>query len=204
MDPTASLSELIAISLGAAWASGLNLYAAILTLGLMGQTDYVNLPVALEILQNPWVLGAAGIMFAVEFLADKVPGFDTVWDGVHTFIRIPAGALLAAASVGEVSPGLVLAMGLVGGAVTTTSHGVKAGSRAMINTSPEPFSNWTASVSEDLSVIGGLWVALNYPWLFFGLLAVFVLFAAWVLPKIWRFLKVVFGRLMFWRREERE
>lgn len=185
----------IAMALGVSWASGINLYAAILVLGILGITGNIVLPPDLAILANPLVIGAAGLMYAVEFFADKVPGVDTLWDTIHTFIRIPAGAVLAAGAVGEMGMGIELAAGLVGGTLAATTHATKAGTRAVANTSPEPFSNWILSIGEDIAVIGGLWAALKHPWVFIGLLALFVALMIWLLPKIWRGVKRVFGWL---------
>lgn len=198
MEPFNELTRTIAIALGAGWASGLNLYAAILVLGLLGVTGNMVLPENLELLTNPLVIGAAAVMYLVEFFADKIPTVDSGWDAVHTFIRIPAGAMLAAGAVGEVNPAIAVAAGILGGGLAAGSHALKAGSRTLINTSPEPFTNWTASVVEDMVVIGGLWTALNYPWLFLGLLLVFVILLIWLLPKLWRGIKRIFsyiGRL---------
>ncbi|MDH3473642.1 MAG: DUF4126 domain-containing protein [Rhodospirillales bacterium] len=181
--------------MGIAWASGINLYAAIGMLGILGATGNIVLPPNLEILQHPAVIAAAGFMYCVEFFADKMPGVDTGWDAIHGFIRIPAAAVLAAAAVGPVDPAMMLAAGILGGALGATSYTVKAGGRVLINASPEPVTNWTASVTEDLAVIGGLWAALYHPVLFLALLVVFVLVAAWLLPRIWRGIKVVFRRL---------
>jgi hypothetical protein len=191
MDPV----SIIALTLGAAWASGINLYAAVLTLGLMGASGAIALPAGLEILTHPLVITIAGFMYVVEFFADKTPGVDTGWDALNTFIRIPAGAVLAAGAVGEVGPAAQLAAALVGGGLTAATHATKAGTRVMINTSPEPFSNWAASITEDVAVIGGLWAALHHPWLFLVLLAVFVLIMAWALPKLWRAFRSVIARL---------
>lgn len=193
------ITQTIALTLGVAWASGINLYAAILMLGYLGTTGSLDLPPDLQILTNPLVMLAAGLMYCIEFFADKVPGVDTGWDGLHTFIRIPAGAILAAGAIGEVGAGAQLAAGLVGGSLATGSHATKAGSRVLINTSPEPFTNWFASVGEDVAVIAGLWTALNHPVLFIVLLAVFILLMIWLLPRIWRGIKTVFafiGRLL--------
>ncbi|MCG8429021.1 MAG: DUF4126 domain-containing protein [Chromatiales bacterium] len=183
--------EALALALGAAWASGINLYAAVLVLGYLGMTGDVTLPANLEVLSNPLVMTAAGFMYCVEFFADKTPGVDTGWDALHTFIRIPAGAVLAA-GVAEgigVSEAAEFAALLIGGGVAATSHFTKAGSRVLINTSPEPVTNWTASIAEDLVVIGGLWAALNHPWVFLAGLVIFFLLVIWLLPKIWRALK---------------
>ncbi len=182
----------LSLTMGTAWASGLNLYATILVLGVLQLTGNIVLPETLAILSNPLVIGAAGIMYAVEFVADKIPGVDTGWDTIHTFIRIPAGAMLAAGAVGEVNPALALSAGLLGGGLAAGSHATKAGSRAMINTSPEPFSNWIASLLEDVAVLGGLWTALHSPWVFLTFLTLFILIMIWLLPKIWRGVRKIF------------
>ncbi len=193
----------IALMLGAGWASGLNLYAAMLVLGWMGATGQAGLPESLQVLSNPMVMTAAGLMFVVEFFADKIPGLDSLWDAVHTFIRIPAGALLAAGAAQGLDMGAAGEMIglLLGGGLATTSHVSKASARALINTSPEPVTNWSASVTEDAAVIGGLWMALNYPWLFVLLLILFILLAIWLLPKIWRLLKAAGKTLSGWFRK---
>jgi len=192
--------DVIALTLGVAWASGINLYAAILVLGLMGAGGYTQLPESLTVLQDPIVLGAAGIMYFVEFFADKVPGVDTGWDVIHTFIRIPAGAMLAvgAAEGLEINQAAELAAALLGGSLAATSHLTKSSTRLVINASPEPVSNWTASVTEDLAVIGGLWAALNYPLAFVIFIIAFVLLAIWLLPKLWRTIKSIFATLRGW------
>jgi len=154
----------------------------------------MDLPVGLEILQGPLVIAAAGFMYCVEFVADKMPGVDTGWDSMHTFIRIPLGAVLAVGAVGDVSPAMSLAAAIAGGGIAAGTHAFKAGSRVLINTSPEPFTNWTASVLEDVSVIAGLWTALNHPVLFIILFIGFVLLMIWLLPRLWRSIKMVFTR----------
>jgi hypothetical protein len=186
MDPLSPIASTIALSMGVAWASGINLYAAVFMLGYLGMTGHITLPPDLQVLTEPLVLFAAGFMYLVEFFADKTPGVDTGWDGLHTFIRIPAGAILAAGAVGEVGQGAEIAAALVGGGLAAGTHLSKAGSRVMINTSPEPFTNWAASIGEDLAVIAGLWTALYHPWLFLALLLIFVLLMIWLLPKLWR------------------
>lgn len=195
MEEYQQIAAILSLSMGAAWASGINLYATLVMMGLMGATGNMVLPEQLQVLTNPLVIGAAGFMYMVEFVADKIPGVDTGWDSLHTFIRIPAGALLAAGAVGEVAPAMELAAAIVGGGIATTSHFTKAGSRVLINTSPEPFSNWVASIGEDIIVLGGLWAAITNPWLFLGLLAVFMLLAIWLIPKIWGGIKAVFRAL---------
>ncbi len=183
------LTHTLALTLGVAWASGINLYAAVLMLGLLGTTWHIALPVQLETLSNPWVIGAAGFMFLAEFLADKIPGFDSLWDAVHTFIRIPAGAALAAGAVGPLDPAIQAAAVLLGGAVATGAHGTKMATRLLINGSPEPFSNWSASVAEDTAVFGGLYFALHNPLVFQCLQLVLLAMAVWLLPKLIRALR---------------
>ncbi|MCB1736704.1 MAG: DUF4126 domain-containing protein [Gammaproteobacteria bacterium] len=186
------LATTIALSMGVAWASGINLYAAVFMLGFLGSNGQLQLPPDLLILQDPMVLGAAGLMYLVEFFADKIPGVDTGWDTIHTFIRIPAGAMLAAGAVGDMSPAMAIAAGLLGGGLATASHAAKSGTRVLINTSPEPFTNWGASVVEDIGVIAGLWAALNHPVIFLGLLLLWIVLLVWLIPKIWRGIKRVF------------
>lgn len=189
--------QAISLTLGVAWAAGINLYAAILVLGYLGSTGSVDLPPDLQILSDPGVMLAAGFMYCVEFFADKVPGVDTGWDVLHTFIRIPAGALLAASMAKglDIGPAAELIALLLGGGLSATSHFAKSGTRVLINTSPEPFSNWAASITEDLVVIGGLWVSLQHPVLFILALILFILIVAWLLPKIWRALKRIFSAM---------
>lgn len=189
------LTQSIAMSMGLAWASGINLYAAVMMLGVLGASGNIVLPPDLEPIAHPMVIIAAGFMYCVEFFADKIPGVDTGWDTLHTFVRIPAAAVLAAGAVGDISVPAQLAAALVGGTLATGAHLTKAGSRVLINTSPEPVTNWVASFSEDLAVFGGLWAALHYPWVFFGLLVVFILVAIWLLPKIWRGIRSLFAAL---------
>lgn len=195
MEDYNQIVTVIAMSMGVAWASGINLYAAILMLGLMGSTGNIDLPPELQVLADPLVIGAAGFMYCVEFFADKIPGVDSGWDAMHTFIRVPAGAMLAAGTVGDISSAAGIAAGILGGGMALTTHSFKAGSRVLINTSPEPVTNWTASIAEDLAVIGGLWTALNYPTLFIAFLIVFIILAIWLLPKLWRGIKTVFKTL---------
>ena len=195
MDQVNDITRIIALTMGVAWAAGINLYAAIATLGILSVTGNMTLPPDLQVLANPLVIGAACLMFAVEFIADKMPGVDTGWDTIHTFIRIPAGALLAAGAVGEVDPAVSLAAALLGGTLAAGTHGMKAGSRLLINTSPEPFTNWTASIVEDLMVIGGIWAAVNHPWVFLVLLVVFMLLMIWLLPKVWRGIKLLAAKI---------
>jgi hypothetical protein len=190
-----NLTQTLALTLGAGWASGINLYATMLVLGFLGATGRVDLPQGLEVLTDPLVMFAAGTMYLVEFFADKVPGFDSVWDTLHTFIRIPAGAMLAAGAVGDVGPGVEMAAALMGGGLAAATHAAKSGTRVLINTSPEPFTNWAASVTEDVGVVAGLWAAVMHPAVFLVLLTLFLVLLVWLLPKLWRGIKRVFGAI---------
>ncbi len=193
-----ALIQTIALTMGVAWASGINLYAAVGMLGVGGALGYIDLPPTLQVVQDPLVILAAAFMYCVEFMADKTPGVDSGWDALHTFIRIPAGAALAAGSVGDVAPALAIAAGLVGGGVTAATHATKAGGRVLINTSPEPFSNWAASLAEDVAVFAGLWAALAHPVIFLVVFVVFVLLLCWLLPKLWRGVRLVFHKIARW------
>lgn len=184
-----------ALAGGLSWGSGIRLYMTLFMAGWLGRMGWLYLPPSLQVLQSTWVLGITGLLLAVEFLADKVPGVDSAWDAIHTFIRIPAGAILGAAAIGQLDPQWTAAAALLGGTVAAGAHLTKAGSRALINTSPEPFSNWAASFSEDAAVAAGLWAAFFHPWLWFVFLALFFLAAAWLLPKLWRGLRWVFRKL---------
>ena len=205
MSPEATIQH-IATTLGMSWASGINLYATILTMGIMHNSGAVILPAGIDYVAHPLVLSAAGIMFTIEFFADKVPGIDTAWDGMHTFIRIPAAIAMAYGAAEGMGPVIELSSALIGGSLAATSHAAKAGSRVLINTSPEPVTNWTASLAEDIAVIGGIWTALTHPWIFLCLLGVFILLMIWLLPKIWRGIKKIFGFLfrLFSRKETEE
>ena len=189
------ITQTIALTMGVAWASGINLYAAIVMLGYLGSTGNIDLPPELQILTNPVVMLAAGVMYCIEFFADKVPGIDTGWDLIQTFIRIPAGAALAAGAMGDVGTGPQLAAAITGGTLATGSHLVKAGGRVLINTSPEPFTNWFTSIGEDVAVIAGLWTALHHPLLFLLLLVLFIMAIAWLLPRIWGGIRRVLAKL---------
>ena len=193
MDQLNHIASVIALTMGVGWASGINLYACIFMLGILGATGNIVLPPSLHILANPLVLVASGFMYCVEFFADKIPGVDSGWDALHTFIRIPAGAALAAGAVGSTHPAVSLAAAIVGGGMAASTHATKAGTRVLINTSPEPFTNWTASFFEDVIVVLGLWTALNHPWLFLLLLIAFILLMIWLLPKLWQAIRKVFS-----------
>jgi hypothetical protein len=185
----------IALASLLAWASGVRLYVVMFGIGIAGHFGYLEVPPGLQVLQHPWVIGAAGFMLVMEFLVDKVPAIDSAWDTIHTFIRIPAGALLAAGATGDTLTPLTVAAGLLGGTLTAGTHFTKAGGRALVNTSPEPFSNWGLSIAEDVSVIGAISLALYYPLAFLVLLAVFIVIMIWLLPKLARGIKSLFRAL---------
>ena len=176
----------IAMAAGLGWASGLRLYAVLFFLGALGYFGVIALPPDLEILTHPAVMLAAGTLFAIEFGADKIPGFDSIWDAFQTFVRIPGGALLAAAAVADHSAALALASALLGGTFAAGAHFTKAGSRVLINTSPEPFSNWAASLTEDALAAGMVWFVFKYPLALLVFLILLVALTAWLLPKLWR------------------
>jgi len=178
--------QTVALASLLAWASGIRLYLVIFAVGLAGNLGYIDLPAGLQVLAHPWVLGTAGFLVLMEFLVDKVPGLDSLWDTAHTFIRIPAGALLAAGATGDSLSALTVAAGLLGGTITAGTHFTKAGGRALINASPEPFSNWGASFTEDALVLGGIWFAFQHPLVFLAALVLFLALAIWLLPKLWR------------------
>ncbi len=185
----------VGLAAGLAWASGIRLYAVLFLAGALARLGYLELPPTLEVLGHPYVLAASGIMAVGEFFADKVPAFDSLWDAAHTFVRIPAGAFLAAAALGQADPVWVAVAAIAGGAIASGAHLTKAGSRALINTSPEPFTNWAASVSEDLIVPAGFLASVAFPLAFLILLAVFLLGAAWLVPRLWHALRGLFARL---------
>jgi hypothetical protein len=175
----------IALVAGIGWASGIRLYAVLFFLGLLHQTGLYVLPEGLVALGHPAVLAVSGTLFITEFFADKIPGFDTLWDAVHTFVRIPGGALLAALAVAGHDSGFALAAALLGGLVAAGTHFTKAGGRAMINVSPEPFTNWAASFSEDALALAVLWTAIKYPLVLLLCLLLFIVVAIWLIPKLW-------------------
>lgn len=187
--------HLVALAAAVGWASGIRLYAVLFIVGGLGYLHVVELPGGLEALAHPWVLAASGFMFCVEFFADKVPGLDTLWDAVHTFIRIPAGAALAASVFGDSSTAATLAAAILGGSLAAGSHFAKAGSRALINTSPEPFSNWAASFGEDLAVGTVLWLAFAHPVAALVVIAALVLLMIWLIPKVWRFIRNLLAKV---------
>ncbi|MGR8980243.1 MAG: DUF4126 domain-containing protein [Gammaproteobacteria bacterium] len=203
MDTLNQISTTLALTMGLAWASGINLYATLLTLGFLANTGNITLPPDLQIVASPLVMTAAGLMYCIEFFADKMPGVDTGWDVIHTFIRIPAGAMLAAGAVGDLNPAVELAAAIAGGGIAAGTHATKAGSRVMINTSPEPFSNWFASVGEDIAVIAGVWACIKHPFVFLIALLLFIGLLIWLLPKLWVGVKKVLSLIInLFKKEE--
>jgi hypothetical protein len=187
--------QLVALAAALGWTSGIRLYAVLFVVGGLGYLQFVELPGGLVVLAHPWVLAASGFMCCVEFFADKIPGVDTLWDAVHTFIRIPAGAVLAGSVFGDSPAAATLAAAILGGSLAAGSHFAKAGSRALINTSPEPFSNWTASFGEDLAVGTVLWLAFAHPIAALFVIAVLVALMVWLIPKVWRFIRVLLAKV---------
>ncbi|KVE29808.1 hypothetical protein WS67_00480 [Burkholderia singularis] len=178
--------EAISLGAGLAWASGLRLYLTVLIAGVCARIGLIHLPDTLAVLTSSWVIGVAAVLALAEFLADKIPAFDSLWDAVHTFIRIPAGAVLAAGALGHADPTLLAVAGLAGGTLAGSAHIAKAGTRALINLSPEPISNWIASTTEDGLTVGGLALAFFMPLAFIVLVIGFLVCAAWALPRLWR------------------
>ena len=183
----------LALAGGLSWASGLRLYLTVFAVGLLSKFGYIHLPTALNILSNPVVLSVAGVLCVIEFLADKIPYVDSAWDGIQTFIRIPAGALLAMGAINSSDPMIATITALLGGSLAGATHATKAGSRALINTSPEPVSNIAASLSEESLLVTGGWLVFTHPAVFIGLLCSFIVLLFWLLPKLWRGIKSVLG-----------
>jgi hypothetical protein len=185
----------LGLILGAGFSSGLNLYATVATLGLLERFHLIHLPDSLRVISNPFVLSIAICLYVVEFLADKVPYFDTVWDIVHTFIRPPAAALLAYGASGGISPSWRWAAALLAGGIALTAHGTKASARAAANTIPEPFSNWTLSLGEDVLAVWLSWLAAKHPVLTLGIVAVLLVISVFLLLRLFRFLRCAFHRV---------
>ncbi|HEV3470843.1 MAG TPA: DUF4126 domain-containing protein [Pyrinomonadaceae bacterium] len=182
--------ETLSLALGAAWTAGINLYATVAALGLLQRVGLVGrLPGGLEALDNWWVIGVALALYVVEFVADKVPYVDTVWDAVHTFVRVPAGAVLAVAATSDLDPSARVVAFLLGGGLALSTHGTKATVRAAANTSPEPFSNWALSIVEDVLAVGAVVLAVLHPLVILGVIVIFLLLLAWILPKVVRALR---------------
>ncbi len=182
----------LGFAMGSAWLSGINLYATVATLGLLQRFQLVTLPGQLGGLSNEWVIGVAAALYVVEFVADKIPVVDSAWDMLHTFIRVPAGAVLAFQAFGGDDPTIRLIAMLLGGTVALSSHGAKAAVRVAANTSPEPFSNIALSLMEDLFTISSSVVLAWFPVILLAVVVVFVVLAAWLAPKIFRALRGLF------------
>ncbi len=191
-------TQLMAIAAAMGWASGIRLYAVVFLTGLAGSLGWVTLPPGLALLQSPVMLSVSGVMLAAEFFADKVPGLDSVWDTVHTVLRIPAGAALAAGVFGGDHQTWAMAAALAGGTLAATSHVAKATTRAAVNTSPEPFSNLGLSLLGDAAVPGLLWLAWSEPAWFFAVLAVSVVVALALTVVLFRFLRGLVRRVRSW------
>ena len=190
--------QLVALAAALGWASGVRLYAVLFIVGAVGYLGWFDLPQHLTILSHPMVLAASGFMVFAEFFADKIPGFDSVWDVVHTLIRIPAGAALAAGVFGDSPPAWTLAAAILGGTLAAGSHFTKAGTRMVINTSPEPVSNWMASLGEDLLAGALIYLAIAHPLAALAVVGVLVAASLWLLPKLWRFIRSIIARIGRW------
>jgi len=193
--PQLDMPQLLALAAALGWASGVRLYLVVLLTGLAGYFGWVPLPSGLHLLANPVVLGVSGFMVFVEFFADKIPGLDSLWDMVHTVVRIPAGAALAAGVFGGDHAVMALVAALLGGGFAATAHAAKATTRAAINTSPEPFSNVGASLVEDSMVPAGLWLAVAHPLVFVVLFVLVLILSVWLIRKSWRFLRGLVNRV---------
>ena len=188
--------EALSLAMGTAWTSGINLYATVAALGIANLAQLIQLPPDLQVLSHPAVIGIACTMYMIEFFADKVPYVDSGWDVLHTFIRVPAGAILAARSLGDMNPALELAALLAGGSIALAAHGFKATTRLAINASPEPFSNWAASVTEDITVFGSLWMIFHHPIVMMLIITGFLALMVWLVPKLFRLAKRGFQALL--------
>jgi hypothetical protein len=185
----------LAIGMGTSWVSGINLYATVATLGLLSRFAHLKLPGELEVVTNGWVIGIALFLFVVEFIADKIPVVDSAWDVIHTFIRIPAGAVLAATAFGDFDKSVQVVAFLLGGGLALSSHGTKAATRAVINTSPEPVSNIVVSLAEDVLVVVSILLAVFLPVVVFFVVGAGVAVTVWVLPRVIRFFRQVFRKI---------
>ena len=190
-----NLISTIAISMGASWVAGINLYATVATLGLLGRFAHLKLPGDLDVVTNWWVIGVALFLFVIEFVADKVQLVDSVWDIVHTFIRIPAGAVLSATAFGDFDKSVQVIALLLGGGLALSSHGTKAAARALINTSPEPVSNIVVSLAEDVLAVSTVVLSVFLPVVVFLIVAAGLIFSFWLLPRIVRFFRKVYLRI---------
>lgn len=195
----------LCLALGTAWTSGINLYATVSVLGLLQKFGSVKLPGGLDVLENWWIIGVAGGLYLVEFVADKVPYVDSVWDVVHTFIRVPAGAVVAYAATTEMDPSISTIATLIGGGLAFSSHGVKSALRVGANMSPEPVSNWLLSLVEDVIAFVGAILAVFAPIVIAIVLVIFLSFFVWFFPKVFRAIRRLFRAVgAFFRGESFE
>lgn len=192
---SAEVITTLGTAMGSAWLSGINLYATVLTLGILQRFDLAKLPGGLEVLGNKWVLGLAGALYLIEFVADKIPAVDSIWDAVHTFIRVPAGAILAATAFAEFEPTVKIAALILGGGIALGSHGTKAATRLAANTSPEPFSNVALSLGEDVLTFGSAVLLAFFPILLLIVVVIFLFVLVWITPKVIRALRRLLSRL---------
>lgn len=174
---------------GFSLAAGVNLYATVAILGLAARYGWVELPEQFKVFDNPWIIGAAGVLYVVEFIADKIPWVDSIWDSVHTLVRPVGGAVIAVATLGEQSPAMQGGIALLGGIVAASSHATKAGTRVAANASPEPFSNWFLSLAEDAFVIGLSFLTLKFPLLALAASVTILVLIALILRKMWKWLR---------------
>jgi hypothetical protein len=181
-----SVIQILGLALGAAWTSGINLYATVAVLGLLEHYKLAQLPGGLHVLDNWLIIGLAIFLYVLEFFADKIPYVDTVWDALHTFIRVPAGAVLAAAATSDISPSVQVIALLLGGGLALSTHGTKATVRAGANLSPEPLTNWSLSLLEDVLAVGAVGLAVSYPLAMLAVILIFLLLLIWILPKVVR------------------
>ena len=183
----------ITLALGSAWTSGINLYATVTVLGLLQKVGATKLPGGLDVLDNWWIIGIAAGLYAIEFFADKIPYVDSVWDVIHTFIRVPAGAAVAYAATNNMDASVYTIATLLGGGLALSSHGTKAALRAGANLSPEPVSNWVLSIIEDIIAFVGSLLAVFAPVVLAFVLALFIVFFLWFFPKVIRAIRRLFS-----------
>jgi hypothetical protein len=190
-----NLIQILGLALGSAWTSGINLYATVAVLGLLQHYKLAHLPGSLHVLDNWIIIGIALALYVIEFFADKIPYLDTVWDAIHTFIRVPAGAVIAAAATSDVNPAVQIVALLLGGGLALSTHGTKATIRASANVSPEPVSNWILSIVEDVIAVGAVVLAVLHPIGILVVILIFLLIFAWILPKVARRIRRMFAAL---------
>ena len=192
----------LTLALGSAWASGINLYATITVLGLLQKFGAAKLPGGLDVLDNWWIIGFAAGLYMIEFFADKIPYVDSIWDVIHTFIRVPAGLIVAYAATNQLDPSIYIPAALVGGGLAFASHGTKAAARVGANLSPEPVSNWVLSLVEDVVAFAGTLLAVFAPVLISIVLVIFVIFFVWFFPKVFRAIRLLFTAISAFFRGE--